>query len=226
MGAVLQMDGHCSQDGYLVRSLYFDTPHDDALWEKIDGIAHREKFRIRCYNNDYGFLRLEKKVKDFNRGYKLGAPIERTTVERIVVGEIGRLELCAEPLLNELTIKCRTELLRPKVVVEYRRKAYVFGPGRTRVTLDFATRSSATIDDFFDPALPHGIADDGRCVLEVKYDGFLPAIVRDLVQVCETTSGANSKYVNARLACDRSVAHLPRFSAAWLSNQTDALRGE
>jgi len=51
------------ENGYRVKSLYFDNYNDKALKEKIDGISEREKFRLRLYNNDTSFIRLEKKSK-------------------------------------------------------------------------------------------------------------------------------------------------------------------
>ena len=49
--------------GYRVRSLYFDNYNDKVLREKIDGVNEREKFRLRLYNDDTSFIKLEKKVK-------------------------------------------------------------------------------------------------------------------------------------------------------------------
>lgn len=226
LAGALQLDEHSTVDGYLVRSLYFDTPFDDGLWEKIDGVAHREKFRIRCYNNDYGFLRLEKKVKDYARGYKLSAALSREAVERIIHHDLDFLRGSAEPLPQEFYIRCRTAVLRPKVVVEYRRKAFVYGPARTRVTLDYAMRCSAVVDDFFHPDMPHATPEEDRCVLEVKFDGFLPKVVRDLVQTGETTSSANSKYVNARFASKPVAPRLLGSVDAWLDRDIEVVRGE
>jgi len=46
----LRRDPHAGPSGeYRVRSLYFDTPGDEALREKIDGLDNRDKFRIRRY---------------------------------------------------------------------------------------------------------------------------------------------------------------------------------
>lgn len=52
------------QGEYKIRSIYFDHYHDKALQEKLMGINNREKFRIRYYNDDVSFIRLEKKSKD------------------------------------------------------------------------------------------------------------------------------------------------------------------
>ena len=45
--AVMRVDSHAINGVYQIRSLYFDTPTDKALYEKIDGVDKREKFRIR-----------------------------------------------------------------------------------------------------------------------------------------------------------------------------------
>ena len=48
MRAIAKPDSYCTPQGnYLVRRLYFATPKDKALLEKINGVNIREKFRIR-----------------------------------------------------------------------------------------------------------------------------------------------------------------------------------
>lgn len=57
-------DGHAGPDGsYRVTSLYFDTPYDTALREKLDGVDRREKFRLRYYGERPDFLKLEKNLR-------------------------------------------------------------------------------------------------------------------------------------------------------------------
>ena len=48
---------------YRVTSLYFDTPYDTALREKLDGVDRREKFRLRYYGERPDFLKLEKNLR-------------------------------------------------------------------------------------------------------------------------------------------------------------------
>ena len=61
---VMKADPHAAAGGrYLVRSVYFDNLNDKALREKIDGVAKREKFRIRYYNDDLSYIVLENKMK-------------------------------------------------------------------------------------------------------------------------------------------------------------------
>lgn len=64
---VMKTDPHTEADGtYQIRSIYFDNVQDKALREKVNGVAKREKFRIRYYNDNFTHIILEKKIKDNN----------------------------------------------------------------------------------------------------------------------------------------------------------------
>lgn len=63
LSAVAQKDIHGDNGSYQIRSLYFDDFLDTALMEKVNGVNIREKFRLRYYDDDTSYIRLEKKVK-------------------------------------------------------------------------------------------------------------------------------------------------------------------
>ena len=88
-----------------------------------------------------------------------------------------------EPLLAELYHKLRGSLLAPRTAVCYDREAFLYPPGNVRVTLDRKLRTSRTAQDFFRPDRFLLRPLDGLTVLEVKYDAFLPGLVRRAVQV-------------------------------------------
>ena len=71
---------------YQVTSLYFDTPYDSALREKIDGVNRREKFRLRYYGADTSFLRLEKKYKANGLCGKRSARMTQEQVKELLSG--------------------------------------------------------------------------------------------------------------------------------------------
>lgn len=196
---ILEMDENSKGKPYVIRSLYFDSLYDEALKEKIDGAPSREKFRIRYYNQDLSFIRLEKKVKEGTKGYKLSARLTRDEAESIIKGDFEFLKDKEDRLLLDFYVKSRTKFLKPKSVIIYEREAYTFKPGNVRVTLDCNIRTSRDVTDFFSSDLP--LMEDGecKCVLEVKFDNFLPELIRDLVQVNETMSTSNSKYMTGRL---------------------------
>ena len=60
LSVVASLDPHAQENGcYRIRSLYFDDLNNSALWEKLDGVNERRKFRIRYYNDDLSYIMLE-----------------------------------------------------------------------------------------------------------------------------------------------------------------------
>lgn len=198
--AVAQRDEHAGVDGtYRVRSLYFDNLYDKALREKIDGLCDREKFRIRYYGDDLDFIRLEKKVKRGGVGYKVSAPVTADEVRRIISGDTRWMATSGRGLLIELYSKMQTQQLRPKVIVDYRRTAFVYGPGNVRVTIDDDIRMCMDCESFLDSAGISIPAGSGETVLEVKWDEFLPGSIRHAVQLKGRRMTAFSKYGTCRM---------------------------
>ena len=97
---VMQPDVHAVDGRYGIRSLYFDTPEDRALREKLDGVSRREKFRIRYYNGDRSFIQLEKKCKCAGLGRKEQA-------RSIAAGRFDAVGAGADALLGEFCRKAR-----------------------------------------------------------------------------------------------------------------------
>lgn len=195
--AVCLPDPHAVGGKYRIRSLYFDNAADKALREKTDGVDWREKFRIRLYNGDASFLRLEKKSKQNGLCAKRTAPLSVGQAQAILRGEPPRVGETDDPLLREFSVKMTTEGLRPKTIVDYTREPFVFPAGNVRVTLDYDIRSGLSGTDFLNPdcvTVPVSRA----ILLEVKWDGFLPDIVRDAVSQ-DRREGSFSKYAACRI---------------------------
>ena len=87
LGACMARDSH-NGGVYKIRSLYFDDLWDSALNEKLDGVDEREKFRIRCYNEDLSFITLEKKLKH-NDPYILVTNCTDDNAENAVMDILG-----------------------------------------------------------------------------------------------------------------------------------------
>ena len=192
-------DTHADSHGsYRVSSLHFDTPYDKALRQKIDGVNQREKFRIRYYGSDTSFIRLEKKFKINGLCGKHSAKLTAEQARQILSGDIGFLLDSGHPLLLELYSKMRGQLLAPKTIVTYDREAFLYEPGNVRITLDRNLRSGLASVDFLNPQLNHTSVHDGLTVLEVKYDEFLPELVRMAVQLPNRQASAYSKYAVCR----------------------------
>lgn len=200
MRAIARPDVHSLAGGsYQVRSLYFDTPSDKALREKIDGVNAREKFRIRFYNNDASFINLEKKSKLNGLGSKQFAQLSREEAQAIVDGSTAWMPASGRALVVELYSKMQAEGLRPKTIVEYTREPFIYAPGNVRVTLDYNIRTGLTCTDFLNPGCITIPAGAPVIILEVKWDAFLPTVIRQAVQLGNRPSGAFSKYRACRL---------------------------
>ena len=199
LGAVAQIDPHAAEKGYYrIRSLYFDDLADTALHEKLDGVNERRKFRIRYYNDDLSYIMLECKIKRDGVGCK---PQERLTLEetqKILRGETDWMVKSGRPLLAALYVDMKTRRLAPKTVVEYKRVPFVYGPGNVRVTIDWAIRTGPP-REFLDPdglTLP---VEDDIMLLEVKWDDYLPGVIRKAAALKSRTPSAFSKYAACRV---------------------------
>ena len=199
LSAVVKHDSHASDDGtYFIKSLYFDNYMDKALREKIDGVNKREKFRIRYYGTDTSFIRLEKKSKINGLCNKISCKITAEECQKIIDGDIEFMKDSEYTLMRELYSKMKYQLLRPKCIVAYTRECFVYPPGNVRVTIDMNICGSNNVKEFLNPDLPF-LQTYHEAILEVKWDEYLPQIIRDLVQVKSRRSAAFSKYAAIRI---------------------------
>ena len=139
--AVAQADQHTVEGKYQIRSLYFDTPTDKALLEKINGVSRREKFRIRYYNGDATVIHLEKKSKLGGLGNKQSIGLSVPEVSALLQGDLSWMLDSGRPLVREFYSKICAQQLRPKTIVDYTREPYVYPAGNVRVTLDCDIRT-------------------------------------------------------------------------------------
>jgi hypothetical protein len=199
--AIARQDPHAGENGkYKIRSLYFDNIDGKVLREKIDGVNNREKFRIRYYNNDLEFIKLEKKSKMNGLCSKRSAKLTREQCESIIDGDIQWMRGSSDPLLLELYTKMNFQQLRPRTLVDYIREPYIYEPGNVRITIDSDIKTGLNSKELFNQDLgtmrTHGT---NIMILEVKFDEFLPSIIRDIIQVNNRQNSAVSKYAMCRV---------------------------
>lgn len=199
LNALLPRDPHAGPEGdYFVRSLYFDDLEDTALLEKINGVNAREKFRIRYYNHDPSRICLEKKSKRSGLSAKRACDVAKEDVLRILAGDIDWMAASKESLLVEFYTKLRCGLL-PRAVVDYTRYAYCYLAGNVRVTLDCDIRTGMEPLRFLEADCLSAPLPENTALLEVKWDEFLPAFIRDAVQLGARRTEAFSKYAACRV---------------------------
>lgn len=197
--AVMQADEHTVNGKYEIRSLYFDNLEDKALREKMDGISYREKFRIRYYNGDASLIHLEKKCKRGGLGSKEKALLHREEAKAVIDGIYEWMPRHENILVQELYQKIILQGLRPKTIVDYTREAYVYSPGNVRVTIDSDIRTGLFHTDFLNTQCPTIPVNGSPIILEVKWDAWLPDIIRDTLRLKSCRSVAFSKYAACRM---------------------------
>ena len=201
LSAVATLDPHARERGcYCIRSLYFDDPLDTALHEKLDGVNERRKFRIRYYNDDLTYIMLECKMKRDGVDCKPQARLTKEETEKIIRGETDWMVTSGRPLLVALYADMKTRRLQPKTVVQYKRVPFVYAPGNVRVTIDWDIRTGPP-GDFLNPdglTLP---IEDNVMLLEVKWDEYLPTVIRRAAALKDRTPSAFSKYAACRVYC-------------------------
>lgn len=185
---------------YKIRSLYFDNVDDKALKEKIIGLNNREKFRIRYYNGDTRYIKLEKKGKVNGLCYKRSTPLTVGQCEQIINSDIKWMRFSGNPLLVELYAKMNFQQLRPRTLVDYMREPYIYKPGNVRVTFDSGITTGLNSKELFNQQTAamnsHAVK---KIIMEVKFDEFLPEIIRDIIQLGQRRNSAFSKYAACRI---------------------------
>ena len=197
---VMQLDPNGNENNeYHIRSLYFDTINDDALEEKIAGVGNRKKYRMRIYNFSDKVIKLECKSKYGDLISKQSVSIPRELADQLIAGDPDGLQRMRHPLLHDVYREMRTRLLRPAVIVDYIREAYIHPAQDVRITFDKMLRTGLYSSDMFNPMLPtFPVFDDPVEILEVKFNEFLPTYIQALVSGVTAQRSAVSKYTWCR----------------------------
>lgn len=195
LSKICQRDSFSDADGgYLISSLYFDDYHQSAFFDKLSGIKDRKKFRVRVYNHQSDVIKLERKIK---RGYvteKSHIRISKEEYDTLVSGDVGFLRHKDGVVAKDFYLYYRTKNLRPRLVVEYRREAFIYEYGDVRITFDYFLKAGIFQRDLFSngymiSAIPHD-----QIILEVKYTGYFPDVIRNTIQINNLQWQSISKY--------------------------------
>ncbi len=203
VGHVLKLDPNAARNGgsYHIRSLYFDTVFDDALYDKIAGVKDRDKYRIRIYNLTDKNIFMECKTKVGSLISKRSAKISRDLAEQLIAADPAGLEYTQSGLLRDVYREMRTRLLHPVVIVDYEREAYIHPAEEVRITFDMRVRSGLNSIDLFNPDVPTvPVLPHDETILEVKYNRVLPPYLRDVLSFAcpEAVQTAVSRYTLCR----------------------------
>ena len=194
---ILLPDPHGDHGSYVITSIYYDDPLDNALYEKLDGLPEHSKFRIRTYDFSEKVIKLERKDKHGILTQKEDAPIRRQQIA-LLDGTATPLEAFSDEAYD-LAAQIVSKGLQPKVAVRYRRDAF-FHPGSDfRLTFDTELEAiGPEISALFCKdvkGLP--VLDKNSVIMEIKYGAYIPNFARKLTNVnCRQLSV--SKYALCR----------------------------
>lgn len=190
---------HVSEEGYRITSLYFDNAEGTDIYDKVNGIKNRKKFRIRIYNENAGTINLEKKSRYGDIVEKTTATINMDIYHELLSGNFSILGEMEDPSAKDFYLLSRSQLMRPAVIVDYIREAYVDPFHDIRITFDKQLKSVWNTHDLFDEhAVGREVLQDGVIIMEVKYRQFWPESLRSLLQFGSYERQAISKYVLCR----------------------------
>lgn len=190
---LIKKDPNCKGEYYTITSLYFDDYKKTSYNQVKCGLSNRWKYRIRFYNYDDSFIKLEKKHKINGLTNKTSVRINRETFDNILNNNI-KIKSTNDPLLNEFIVKLKKDLLRPTICIEYDRIPYVYKLGNVRITLDYNIRYTKRYNNLFnDDKVVHYLKDK---ILEVKYDELIPDFIRYKLELNHLEQISFSKFNN------------------------------
>lgn len=195
LSGIMQRDPHLVNESYNIRSMYFDDYHHNCYYENENGVDPREKFRIRMYDGNADFIRLELKKKQNSLTQKKQCVITKEQVAKIINGEPLEDFDKLHPLMKKFELQRKCRLLKPDVIVEYDRIPYIYDMGNVRITFDMNIASSLDYNSFLLCSVSkRPILMQDMIVLEVKYDEFLPDYIEKMIRAEITQRTTFSKY--------------------------------
>lgn len=200
LSLILKKDknAYYSDGSYLIKSLYFDDLDSTSYYEKMDGVLYRKKYRIRIYNNNDEFIRLEKKMKHNTYTAKEQILISKDIYSKILNSKLDEID-SPTGLLEEFITNSKTKHLVPSVIVLYHRIAFTYPISEVRITFDSHIQSGLYNYDLFDKEVPmYDVSEPGKQVLEVKFNEVLPLHIANILNDIPSCKEAVSKFAICR----------------------------
>jgi hypothetical protein len=200
---VLESDPYAGVNGkYTVVSLYFDDYSNTAARANDGGCPIRYKWRIRYYlGGPTKYIHLEKKEKIYGRCHKETCMLTEEECTIIIENRdiMSLFWQTGKGLLRKFCLEVANKILRPKVMIEYERTAYVEPTTNIRITLDTNISAAYEFGRFLEGDYQkYPLQQQKQHVLEVKFDEILPGYVVNIVNQFGFQQTAFSKYYLGR----------------------------
>lgn len=198
LSKLINIDNHAKNGVYKISSLYFDNIDNQDFNDVDAGVDDRKKFRIRIYNNSSNNIKLECKSKKSNMTSKNSDILSYNQAKTYLSGKYLR-ENNNSNSINYFNYNIMANGYKPVIIVEYERIPFVCRNGNTRITIDKNLCASNDIKNFLEnyrfkrPIMPLD-----TCLLEVKYDDFIPEIIYNCLNQYNLKQISFSKYYLCR----------------------------
>lgn len=198
---LMKQDPHQkSDDGYFIRSLYFDDLYNQSVEEKLAGVEHRDKLRLRIYDTEQDWVKLERKRKHNDYVNKSTVIITKDQAQKLIIGDADWLLGVGSRTSRSIYLDFKTRFMRPVAIVDYDREVYMMDYNEIRITFDKRLRANVTdLDLFSDKVTTVPLVPDEVIIMEVKFNGFLPPWFSDLLRLNNGARSAVSKYAQSRM---------------------------
>jgi hypothetical protein len=199
LDAVMKRDPHSDAGrGYLISSVYFDTPDGRSYLGSMLGAEKRKKIRLRAYNHKDDYICLEYKEKSGSLSRKRQLRVTRADADALLASDPTPLLSYEGEVAQQFYYDMHTNLYRPTTLVEYHRRVFLCPISDVRITFDTNLRGSNSAFDLFHPMPLRPILAPDVVLLEVKYNHFLPAFIAALLPRDCMPATSNSKFARAR----------------------------
>jgi len=193
-------DLHNMDNGYKIRSLYFDNCLSTSYYDKVEGFEKRTKYRLRLYDFSSKTLKLELKHKLNDVIYKETSTISRHDMENLQNGNYDCLLHDNDETLRKIYYHFKRHYFEPVVIVDYFRTAYFLDFNRIRITFDSHLEKSNEVTEFSNPELMMiPVLEKNHIILEIKYNDFLPEWIYTLFRGARLVRSSASKYCLSRM---------------------------
>lgn len=190
---LIEKDPNCIGDNYTISSIYFDNYNKTSYNQVKNGLSERWKYRIRFYNYDDSYIKLEKKYKINGLTNKKSIRITKEQFYDIFSRKI-KINKNNNSLLNEFIIKMGTEFLRPIICIEYDRIPFIYKLGDVRITLDYNIRYTDKYTELFNSNKKVYYLQNK--ILEIKYNELIPDFIRFRLELNHLEQTSFSKFNN------------------------------
>ena len=172
-----------------VNSIYFDDNKLSSVYENLDGISNKKKYRVRWYGNSniINDAKLEIKSK---KGIFTSKKVMDLGINKNLEYNNQNLNKI-EKKVNEILSK--RKYLEPILSTHYKRFYYLSSNQKIRVTLDTNLQSS-----FLKIRMGKRFKKNyNKKILELKYDKKFDFFVQKKIEKISARMSKNSKYINS-----------------------------